>query len=535
MQKATGLNYLNHEKGFMSWWMTVDHKRLGLLYLCSMLIFFVVGGIAALLVRAELFSQGRVLYDAGTYNVLFTLHGIIMIFLFIVPGIPATLGNFLLPLMIGAKDVIFPRLNRFSYWLYVTGAAIALVAVFMGVDTGWTFYAPYSIGNRWEVVIMTLAAFVLGFSSILTGVNFLVTIHKMRAPGMTWNRLPLFVWTLYATAILQIVATPVIGITLLLLIAENMFEIGVFNSAVGGDPVLFEHFFWFYSHPVVYIMILPAFGIISEIFPVFSRKPIFGYRALVYASVGIAAISLLVWGHHLFVAGMSNVARYAFSILTFLVAIPTAVKIFNWIATLYKGSISFETPMLYALSFIFLFMIAGTTGIHLATLATVAYYHDTYFVVAHFHYTMQGGVVIALFAGLHFWFPKMFGKMYNEFLAKVSFWFVFIGFNGTFLPQFVLGMKGMPRRYYDYPIEFESLHQISTIFAFVNAIGYAMVLGNLLYGALKGKKVKENPFNSLSLEWQTQSPPIHDNFAKTPVVTDWTYGYGETKGDSNVR
>lgn len=521
------LNYLNCEKGFMSWWMTIDHKRLGLMYLGSILTFFLLGGIAALLVRTELFAPGQTIVDAKTYNTLFTVHGVLMVFLFIVPGIPATLGNFLLPLMIGAKDVAFPKLNRASYWVYVVGACFGALAIFSGLDTGWTFYSPYSIQNRWAVVFATTAAFILGFSSIMTGLNFLVTIHKMRAPGMTWNRLPLFVWATYATAVLQVVATPVVGITLLMLLMENLVGIGVFNPAKGGDPVLFEHLFWFYSHPVVYIMILPAFGIVSEIIPVFSKKPIFGYKSLVFATVGIALISFVVWGHHMFVSGMSNTARYIFSFLTFFVAVPTAVKVFNWVATMYKGSISWDAPMLYAMGFLFLFMVAGCTGIHLATLATDAHYHDTYFVVAHFHYTMQGGTVIALYAGLHFWFPKMFGRMYNEKIAKIAFLMIFIGFNGTFLPQFILGMEGMPRRYYDYPPEFQTLHQVSTIFAYINGLGYFTTLANLVYAIFRGRKVGENPFGSLSLEWKTQSPPIHENFKTIPIVTDWTYGYGE--------
>lgn len=527
------VNYLNWEKGFMSWWMSIDHKRIGMMYLASMIFFFAIGGLLALVVRTELAAPDQNIISADTYNMAFTLHGVIMVFLFIVPGVPATLGNFLLPLMIGAKDVAFPRLNRLSYWVYVLGAFFAFGAIYLGLDTGWTFYAPYSMRNANAIMFATTAAFILGFASILTGLNFLVTIHKMRAPGLTWDRLPLFVWTTYATALLQVIATPIIGITLLLLFLENSLSIGVFRPDLGGDPVLFQHLFWFYSHPVVYIMILPAMGIVSEIIPVFSRKPIFGYKAIVCASVGIAGISFLVWGHHMYVAGMSDMARYIFSFLTFFVAVPTAVKVFNWVATIYKGSVSWESPMLYAMAFVFLFLIAGTTGVHLATLATDAHYHDTYFVVAHFHYTIQGGAVIGLYAGLHFWFPKMFGRMYNEKVAKIAFVILFIGFNGTFLPQFALGMQGMPRRYHSYPEEFHFLHLTSTIFAFMNAIGYSLVLINLAWGAFFGKKAPSNPYNSLSLEWKTQSPPPHDNFETIPTVTDWPYGYGAPEGKSH--
>jgi len=546
---GSGSNYLNHERGLWSWLTTVDHKRIGLMYLYAIMVFFFIGGVAALIMRTELakfWGTGNVnLVDPDTYNILFTLHGAVMIFLFIVPGIPATLGNFLLPLMIGAKDVAFPKLNLLSWYIYMAGALMALVGLlkpigpvflerfmtYIGihgpVDTGWTFYAPYSLDTGTSVVWMTAAAFVLGFSSILTGLNFIVTVHKLRAPGMRWDRLPVFVWATYATAVIQTLATPVVGITLLLVILERGFGVGVFNPKLGGDPILYQHLFWFYSHPVVYIMVLPAFGIVGEIIPVFSRKPIFGYRAVVYASLAIAIVGFFVWAHHMFVAGISDSAAIYFSIITFAVAIPTAVKVFNWVSTMYKGSISFNTPMLYAMGFVFLFMVAGTTGVYLAVLAVDVYYHDTYFVVAHFHYTIQGGAVIGLIAGLYYWFPKISGKMYNETSGKIAWFLVFVGFNLTFLPQFALGMDGMPRRYYDYLPQYQTLHIISTVGAFINAFGYTFALFNLAWAAFFGKvKAPANPFGSHSLEWQTPSPPPHDNFATTPTVTAGVYDYG---------
>ncbi len=543
-----GLNYLNNQKGIWSWLTTLDHKRIGLMYLFSIMLFFFLAGIFALILRAELAQAGPDFLTPQQYNVVFTLHGAIMIFLFVVPGIPATMGNFLIPLMIGAKDVAFPRLNLLSYYVYVVGAIMAVLSLAAPVDifpaflkhvfvsagltgpadTGWTFYAPYSLQSGAAVVWMTGAAFVLGFSSILTGLNFIVTIHKLRAPGMTWDRLPVFIWGSYATAVIQTLATPVVGITLLLLIMERTMGIGVFDAKLGGDPVLFEHMFWFYSHPVVYIMVLPAFGVVGEIIPVFSRKPLFGYKMVCYASLAIALVGFLVWAHHMYVAGISDFSAIYFSIATFSVAIPTAVKVFNWVSTMYKGSISFETPMLYAMGFVFLFMIAGTTGIYLATLATDVFYHDTYFVVAHFHYTIQGGAVIGLMAALHFWFPKMSGKMYNEPMAKIGWVLVFVGFNLTFLPQFVLGMEGMPRRYFDYPPAFQPMHTLSTVGAYINGFGYTFALMNLLWAAFFSKvKAPKNPYNSLSIEWQTESPPILENFAEQPVVDDYPYAYGK--------
>lgn len=534
---STETNYINCEKGLWSWLTTVDHKRIGLMYLYSITLFFFIGGLAALAIRVELFTAGNTFLYLLTkgditkaknlYNVLFTLHGTIMIFLFIVPGIPAVMGNWLLPIMIGAKDVAFPRLNLLSYYIYLLGALIALISLLSPIDTGWTFYAPYSLKTSTAVIAMTFAAFVLGFSSILTGLNFIVTVHQLRCPGMTWGRLPVFVWAIYSTAIIQTLATPVVGMTLILLIAERVLGVGIFDPARGGDPVFFEHMFWFYSHPVVYIMVLPAFGVIGEIIPVFSRKPIFGYKAVVGATIGIAAVSFVVWAHHMLVAGISDISGKIFSVITFAVAVPTAVKVFNWVSTMYRGSIKFETPMLYAMAFVFLFMVAGTTGIYLATLAVDVYYHDTYFVVAHFHYTIQGGAVIGLVAALHFWFPKMFGKMYNKLISKIAFWMIFIGFNGTFLPQFVLGMRGMPRRYYDYLPEFQAMHQASTIFAFLNAAGYFLALMNLFY-AMRYSKVKasDNPWDSLGLEWKTATPPPTENFPETPTVEGSSYDYG---------
>lgn len=541
-------NYINCEKGLKSWLFTLDHKRICILYLVSILSFFFVGGIAALIVRTHLALPQAGIVSPDLYNAMFTLHGVLMIFLFIVPGIPATMGNFLLPLMIGAKDVAFPRLNLFSYYLYVIGALIGFVAIlnpvwlltyFQGaaqgawnpLDTGWTFYAPYSTtsgaGEGMGVILMTFAAFILGFSSILTGLNFVVTIHKLRAPGLTWFKLPLFVWGTYATAVIQTLATPVVGMTLLLLIVERVMGIGIFDPTKGGDPVLYEHFFWFYSHPVVYIMVLPAFGVMGEIIPVMSRKPIFGYKAVVFSSVGIAAVAFIVWAHHMFTSGISPFSAAIFSAITFGVAVPTAVKVFNWVSTMYKGSIRFDTPMLYAMGFVFLFMIAGTTGVYLAILGVDIYYHDTYFVVAHFHYTIQGGAVIGLMAALHFWFPKMFGKLYNERFAKFTFWLLFFGFNLTFIPQFILGIEGMPRRYYSYLPQFSSMHQLSTIGAYFNGIGYTLAIMNLAYAAIWGtKRAIGNPYNALGLEWQAPSPPPHDNFVTPPVVTGTSYDYG---------
>jgi cytochrome c oxidase subunit 1 len=516
-----GENYLTCAHGLRSWLLTLDHKRIGVMYLISILASFFLGGLLALLVRTELLTPQRTIVDAETYNQLFTLHGAVMIFLFIIPGIPAALGNFVLPMMLGAKDVAFPRLNLLSYHLWLLGALFALASIVLGaVDTGWTFYTPYSTTTGTSVVSVTLGVFILGFSSIFTGLNFVVTIHKMRPAGMGWFRMPLFLWGLYATAIIQILATPVLGITLLLLVVERVFGVGIFDPALGGDPVLFQHFFWFYSHPAVYIMILPAMGVISELVSVFSRKRIFGYKAIAYSSVAIAVLSFLVWGHHMFVSGQSSLANMIFSALTFSVSIPSAIKVFNWLATMYKGSIRLDTPMLYVLAFLFLFGIGGLTGLFLGALATDVHLHDTYFVVAHFHYVMMGGTVIAFLGGLHYWWPKMFGRMYSEKWGRIAALVVFVGFNLTFFTQFVMGSRGMPRRYYNYPEQYTAYHQLSTIGSYLMGAGFLIIAIYLLHSLVAGRRAPANPWGASSLEWQATSPPHPHNFAETPAMRD---------------
>jgi cytochrome c oxidase subunit I len=518
--------YLNAKKGWTSWLWTLDHKRIGLMYLTMVSLAFLVGGVFALLVRLELFTRGRTIMDAETYNRFFTLHGSVMVFLFIIPSVPAALGNFFLPIMIGAKDVAFPRLNMLSFYIYLVGLAIILSSLVMGaVDTGWTFYTPYSVQTANSVISMTLGVFVLGFSSILTGVNFLVTVHTMRAPGCTWNRMPLFVWGMYATALIQILATPVLAITLLLLATERFFGIGIFDPKLGGDPVLFQHFFWFYSHPAVYIMIVPGMAITSELIATFSRRAIFGHFAIAMSSIALAVLGFLVWGHHLFVAGMSEFATMLFSALTFLVAIPSGVKVFNWTATMYKGSILWASPMLYGMAFIFLFTIGGLTGLFLGTLSVDVHLTDTYFVVAHFHYVMMGGTVIAFLGGLLYWWPKMTGKMHDERKAKIGFWFVFVGFNTVFIPQFIMGSRGMPRRYYDYLPQFEPFHQASTIGSWILAIGLFTTAYTLLEALWRGKKAPRNPWGSAGYEWMTDTPPPLGNYHTSPVFTRGPYDY----------
>ncbi|MCC6811002.1 MAG: cytochrome c oxidase subunit I [Deltaproteobacteria bacterium] len=521
-------HYLEAGKGIKSWLVTLDHKRIGVMYLWSVLGAFLLGGLAAILVRTELWSTGQTIMDANAYNRMFTLHGAAMVFLFIIPSVPAALGNILLPIMLGAKDVAFPRLNLASYYIYLVGALFALAAIaFGGVDTGWTFYTPYSTSDKVAntAVMMTFAAFVLGFSSIFTGINFIVTVHKLRAPGITWFRMPLFVWAIYSTAILQVLATPVLAITLLLFMVERTFGIGIFDATIGGDPVLFQHFFWFYSHPAVYIMILPGMGIISELTSTFSRRPIFGYTAVAFSSVALAIFSFLVWGHHMFVSGQSEYASALFSFLTFFVALPSGVKMFNWLGTMYKGSISFASPNLYAMAFMFLFSIGGLTGIFLGALSTDVHLTDSYFVVAHFHYVMMGGTIFAFFGGIHYWWPKTFGVTYNEGLAKIAVALQFIGFNITFFSQFILGTRGMPRRYFNYPPDFEELHRISTIGSYIVFAGFLLTAWYLIASLRKEKNAGDNPWHSVALEWQTSSPPPVENFVETPKIKHGPYDY----------
>lgn len=522
------LEYRGKYKGLLGWLTTTDHKRIGLMYFYSLMTFFLAGATIGILMRLELIAPGKQLVEAQTYNAFFTLHGLTMIFLFVIPGVGAVFGNFALPIMLGAKDVAFPRLNLFSYYLYMLGAIIVLTSQFMGdgaPDTGWTFYAPYSLKTQTNVVAAVLGAFVLGFSSILTGLNFITTIHRLRAPGMGWRRMPMFAWTLYATGWIQLLATPIIGITLSMIAAERLLGIGFFDPAIGGDPVLYQHLFWIYSHPAVYIMILPAMGVISEIIPTFSRKPLFGYDALILSSMAIAFVGYFVWGHHMFTSGMATSSRWIFSFLTFLVALPSAVKVFNWTATLYKASIRLSTPFWWAMGFIFVFMIGGFSGLVVGSVATDIHVHDTYFVVGHFHYIVFGGTGFAFFAAMHYWWPKIFGRVYNMKVANIGLLIFFIGFNTLYFPMFILGLFGMPRRYYDYLPQFTTENVISTVGSWIMITGLIIILANLIRSKKATGKVVDNPWDGPTLEWTIQSPPTLENFDKIPVVTKGPYEF----------
>ena len=522
-------NYINRAYSIKSWLLTKDHKRIAILYLITITFFFFLGGAFAVLIRLELLTPASDMVQPETYNKFFTMHGVVMIFLFLIPSVPATLGNFLVPLMIGAKDLAFPKINLLSWYILVVGGLFILYAVIAGgVDTGWTFYTPYSSTySNTYVMAAAVGIFITGFSSILTGLNFIVTIHTMRAPGMTWYRMPLFIWSHYATSLIMILGTPVIAVTILLVGLERVFRVGIFDPALGGDPILFQHLFWFYSHPAVYIMLLPAMGVISELIAAFSRKNIFGYKFVAFASLGIAIYGFLVWGHHMFVSGQSIYGSLVFSFLSYFVAIPSAIKVFNWTATLYKGSISYDTPMLYALGFIGFFLIGGTTGLFLAAIGLDVHVHDTYFVVAHFHYVMVGGTVMGYLGGIHYWWPKITGRMYPEGWARLSALIIFVGFNLTFFPQFVVGYMGMPRRYAAYPDDpvWQMLNVFSTAGASILGAGYLLPMIYLPWSMRYGKYASSNPWGATGLEWQTTSPPPTENFEETPIVTWEPYEY----------
>ncbi len=525
--EALPRSYVTEDGTLSSWLLTTDHKRIALLYFASITAFFFLGGGAAALMRLHLISPGGAIVSHATYNRLFTMHGVVMVWFFLVPAVPVTLGNFFVPLVLGARDLAFPKLNLLSWYLFMAGGLIVLWSLFWGgLDTGWTFYTPLSSNyTGGYVVLAVVGIFLSGFSSIATGVNFIVTIHRLRAPGLTWYRLPVFIWSLYSTSIIYVLGTPVLAITLMLLAFERLFGVGVFDSTLGGDPLLFQHMFWFYSHPAVYIMILPGFGVISEIIPAFSRKKLFGYRFVVWSSVAIAVISFFVWGHHMFVAGQSLYSAIVFSLLSYLVAVPSAIKVFNWLGTLHKGWIRFDAPMLYALGFIGLFTIGGLTGLFVAALAADVHLTQTYFVVAHFHYIMVGGMVTAFFAGLHYWWPKITGRMYPEMWGRMGAAVIFLGFNLTFFPQFLLGYLGMTRRYASYAPEFQVLNVLSSAGSVILAAGYLMPLGYLTWSLFRGERAPDNPWGATGLEWKTRSPPPKENFVTIPIVTDAPYNY----------
>ena len=514
--------------GIFSWIFSTDHKRIGLLYFWSILTMFGIGVVLGLLMRLELIAPGETIVGAETYNVFFTLHGVIMIFTVVIPSIPAAFGNIFLPIMIGAEDVAFPRLNLLSWWLYIIGIAVIVVSMVTGQgppDTGWTFYVPFSEFTTSNVTVAAIGVFIMGFSSILTGLNFLTTIHRLRMPGMSWTKLPLFVWSLYATAWIQVLATPILGITVALIVLERVVGVGLFDPAKGGDPLMYQHLFWIYSHPAVYIMVLPAMGVVTEIIPTFARKHIFGYKAIAVSSLMIAFAGSLVWAHHMFTSGMSDTAVMIFSFLTFIVAIPSAIKVFNWVATLYKGSIQVEAPLLFALAFIFEFSIGGLTGLVLGSAGTDIHLHDTYFVVGHFHYTIFGGTMMGMFGGMHYWWPKMFGRMYNRGRAFLAWAIIFVGFNALYFPMLIMGLEGMPRRYYDYLPQYQNAQVISTVGSWVLVVGLIIMFYNLFSAMKKGKPVGKNPWGAATLEWTVPSPPPTLNFVGEPVLERGPYDY----------
>ena len=518
--------FVSDETTIASWVLTTDHKRIGVMYLCTLIFLLALGGAFAMAIRLEHLGPGETIMTPQTYSRIFTLHGVTMVWLFLIPSIPSAFGNFMLPIMIGAKDVAFPRLNLASYYVFIAGAAMVLVSMLVGgIDTGWTFYVPYSSSSVTAVPLALVGIFVVGLSTIMTGLNFIVTVHTMRKKGLRWMKMPLFVWAIYATSIIQVLATPVLGILLLLVTLDHAFSFGLFDPARGGDPLLYQHLFWFYSHPAVYIMVLPAMGVVSEVIPTFARKNIYSYRAIVYSSLGIAFVGFLTWGHHMFVAGISRFDAGAFGILSMLVAVFSAIKMFNWIWTLNRGAIDVKAPLLHVFAFLFLFFFGGMTGVAVAATSLDVHWHDTAFVVAHFHFVMVGGTLTAFLAAVHYWFPKMTGKMYPERPAKIAALLVFTGFLGTFVPQFLLGNAGMPRRYATYPAEFTTLQRMSTVGSWVLGAGMFLIAGYLAWALVRGKKAVANPWGSRGFEWRTTSPPPKENFDGEPDFEIGAYDY----------
>ncbi len=513
-----------------------DHKVIGIQYLVTAFVFYLIGGLMAVAIRVELATPDSDFLDPSLYNAFMTNHGTIMIFLWVVPSAIGGFGNFLVPLLIGARDMAFPRLNAIAFWLNPPAGALILASfLFGGAQSGWTAYPPLSeITATTAQSMWILAIALVGTSSILGSVNFLVTILKMKVPSMKWTQLPLFCWAMVATSLLALLATPVLTIGLVLLLFDINFGTSFYKPDAGGNVVLYQHLFWFYSHPAVYLMILPVFGIMSEVIPVHARKPIFGYQAIAYSSLTICIVGLFVWVHHMFTSGTPGWMRLFFTVSTLFVAVPTGVKIFSWVATLWGGKIRFTSAMLFALGLLSMFVFGGISGVTLGTAPFDIHVHDTYYVVGHFHYVLFGGSVFGIYAGIYHWFPKMTGRMMNETLGKIHFILTFIGTHLTFLPMHQLGLQGMPRRVAMYDPQFTSINQLCTIGAFVLGISVIPFAINIIWSWMRGTPAGDNPWNALTLEWRTSSPPLIENWEVSPVVTYGPYDYGKNSTHQHV-